>query len=334
MKAFETMSESNDPLLRPLLALTSESAREDAVAELLSTHVYWRIDRILSSRFAQSRIEHHHRDDIRNEILVRLVGRLHGLTTRSSPVAIASFTDYVSVVAFNTFDELVRHASPLRERLRNRIRYALRHNSRLALWEVAGTALCGLPEWKGMSDAGQLVQAPRLVRNRGPLDSLLLAIFEETGKPMALDDIVSLVADVRGITDREVVPSARSEATATDRDPAGRLADLQYLHKLWEEIRALPLRQRMALLLSARDTAGESVVRVLPVVGVASIRQIGSTLSIDADRLAELWPELPLEDMRIAAILKMTRQQVINLRRTARERLQRRMREHGRTGQR
>jgi len=66
-------------------------------------------------------------------------------------------------------------------------------------------------------------------------------------------------------------------------------------------------------------------MRFLPVVGVASIRQIGSTLAIDAQELADLWPELPLEDTRIAIILQLTRQQVINLRRTARERLLRRM---------
>ncbi len=42
--------------------------------------------------------------------------------------------------------------------------------------------------------------------------------------------------------------------------------------------------------------------------------------------LATLWQELPLEDARIAVILDVTRQQVINLRRTARERLQCRMR--------
>ena len=326
---FEGTTDANDPVLRPLVAAGSETGRQEVIADLLSAYAYDRIDRILASRFAQSRLDRHHREDVRNEILVRLVDRLHGLSTHSSAIPIASFPDYVSVVAFNTFDEFVRRASPERAKLRNRIRYALRHDARLALWETGGATLCGLSEWRGSADAAQLQHAPRAIRNRGALPVLVRAIFDEIGKAIALEDLVSLVADVRGITDRGAEAPPGRELAAPDRDPFDRVSNLQYLHKLWDEICDLPLRQRIALLLNARDAAGESVVRFLPLVGIASIRQIGSTLSIEAADLADLWPELPLEDTRIALILQVTRQQVINLRRTARERLQRRMRGHG-----
>jgi len=43
------------------------------------------------------------------------------------------------------------------------------------------------------------------------------------------------------------------------------------------------------------------------------------------EALAELWNSLPLDDHAIAARLGITRQQVINLRRAARERLARRL---------
>jgi hypothetical protein len=46
---------------------------------------------------------------------------------------------------------------------------------------------------------------------------------------------------------------------------------------------------------------------------------------MDAGAFGELWNELPLEDTRIAVILRITRQQVINLRRSARDRLARRL---------
>ena len=46
-----------------------------------------------------------------------------------------------------------------------------------------------------------------------------------------------------------------------------------------------------------------------------------------APELAALWPDLPLEDAAIAERLGLTRQQVINLRKSARARLGRRMRE-------
>ena len=43
-----------------------------------------------------------------------------------------------------------------------------------------------------------------------------------------------------------------------------------------------------------------------------------------ADELQLRWPELPFDDNTIAALLGATRQQVINLRKCARERLRRR----------
>jgi hypothetical protein len=42
-------------------------------------------------------------------------------------------------------------------------------------------------------------------------------------------------------------------------------------------------------------------------------------------QLATLWPRLPLSDLEIAAALNVGRQQVINLRKSARARLQRRL---------
>ncbi len=319
----ETAVDRNDAFLRPLLMAKSETERDDAIAGLLSTHVYWRVDRILLARFLRSSLDEQEREDVRNEILLRLVDRLRRLADDPTVLPIESLPDYVSVVAFNAFDEFARQTTPMRARLRNRIRYALRHDSRLAMWETAGKVLCGRTEWVGRSESASVAGSSTGRAQRHPIAALLGSLFDEVGTPVPFDDVVQYVARVQGIDDRS--RSLQAEPAAERLDPGERLADLQYLRKLWEEIRALPLPQRIALLLNARDEGGESVMRFLPVVGVASIRQIGSTLAIDAEELADLWPELPLEDTRIAIILRLTRQQVINLRRTARERLLRRM---------
>jgi hypothetical protein len=44
------------------------------------------------------------------------------------------------------------------------------------------------------------------------------------------------------------------------------------------------------------------------------------------ESFAELWNDLPLEDAKIAELLGLTRQQVINARKSGRERLTRRLR--------
>jgi hypothetical protein len=65
----ETKTGRNDPLLAPFLAATAEGERERAMDELLAAHVYWRVDRILSARFAGSVLARHHGEDVRNETL-------------------------------------------------------------------------------------------------------------------------------------------------------------------------------------------------------------------------------------------------------------------------
>ena len=53
---------------------------------------------------------------------------------------------------------------------------------------------------------------------------------------------------------------------------------------------------------------------------------MAAAVGLSPESLAELWNRLPLEDTGLAEILDVTRQQVINLRKSARERLARRMR--------
>jgi RNA polymerase sigma factor (sigma-70 family) len=98
------------------------------------------------------------------------------------------------------------------------------------------------------------------------------------------------------------------------------------LRALWREIRELPARQAVALLLSLRDEKGREVVSLFPLTGTATLREIAAAIALPAERFAGLWSRLPLDDLSIAELLGATRQQVINLRKSARERLARRLR--------
>jgi hypothetical protein len=60
-------------------------------------------------------------------------------------------------------------------------------------------------------------------------------------------------------------------------------------------------------------------------MGIATLRQLAAALEMSAESLAETWNELPMEDSRIAELLGLTRQQVINARKSGRERLARRL---------
>ncbi len=65
---------------------------------------------------------------------------------------------------------------------------------------------------------------------------------------------------------------------------------------------------------------------MFPEARIATGEEIAAVLEIPAAELASLWPRLPLDDLTIAGRLDLTRRQVINLRKSARARLERRMR--------
>ena len=112
--------------------------------------------------------------------------------------------------------------------------------------------------------------------------------------------------------------------------PEAEASSREHLTRLWEEIMLLPLRQRTALLLNLRDERGASAIEIFPFCGVATVGALADALGLERNALAELWPSLPLDDLAIAERLGATRQQVINLRRCARERLARRMKARSR----
>lgn len=98
------------------------------------------------------------------------------------------------------------------------------------------------------------------------------------------------------------------------------------VRELWLELVALPVRQRAALLLNLRDPEGGGpVLHLLPATGLVSQADIAAALELRERDLAELWPHLPLDDQSIATRFGISRQQVINLRKSGRARLARRL---------
>jgi len=167
---------------------------------------------------------------------------------------------------------------------------------------------------------------------------LLTAIFAWTGVPVELDLLTSTCAEWWNVTDKalEIDASGKVEdgeeaisTQLTDQHPTASAETERriYLQRLWHEITELPTRQRAALLLNLRDEGGRGIVDLWIIVGITNAEEIAKTLSLTPEAFAELWNELPLDDNRIADLLGLTRQQVINLRKSARERLARRLKD-------
>ena len=104
-----------------------------------------------------------------------------------------------------------------------------------------------------MSELNEELQA--INAQRLQLHDLLTTIFDVASAPLHLDRLTQLIAEFWGIEDRPPeLLDADTYAALDDQKshPATIIERRQSLQLLWREIRQLPRRQRVALLLNPR----------------------------------------------------------------------------------
>lgn len=362
MTGNEVVSQS-DSLLHPFLLATDQAESDRHLEHLIREHAEPIIKGILRRRVGvpparpesvrQSQ-EEQDAEDVRSEVVAQLLTRLHRLKSHPDRAGIANLRAYVAVTTYRACDKHLRQRYPQRWRLKTRLRYLLAHQGGFAVWQSDdGEWVGGFAAWQGQKKtvcpSGRLQQLrdhPQAfaqdalrggdARRMNPAE-VVAAIFDWLRHPVALDDLVGIMADLQGVRDEPPTSFAGNgddgDGYALEKVDDQRVSvdaevdQRAHLRWLWTEIRQLPPRQRAALLLNLRDAQGRGVIALFPLTGVATMRQIANALSMPPEKFAQLWNDLPLDDETIAQHLGVTRQQVINLRKVARERLWRRMRE-------
>jgi len=317
---------ANDPTLRLLIEASSDAEREQAIERLIVREAQPIIDGILA-RSRSDTVRSEDLDDISANVQLRLLRRLQGVPAAESN-AISSFGDFVARLTYNAVNDVLRHRFPERTRLKHRIRYVLEHDDRFMNWTSDAGLIAGLHRWGRRTD---VIAAPRLTKQeagaamfaRHDMPAALEAVFLKFGRPLLFDDMVRIFIDLWDVADDQ--PSQTPELKASS-DPLIDFETREYMTALWREIQSLPPRQRVALLLNLRDADGYNAVILFVLVGTARFDQIAEALEMSAPQLAAIWNDLPIDDLKIAGMLGVTRQQVINLRKSARERLARRIR--------
>ena len=274
--------------------------------------------------------------DVRLQLLERLreTGELPSAELRS----------LAATIAWRVCAAQVRQRNPQFHALKNRIQYLLTRQSGLASWREADSPMAGFAVWQAKRkplSPGKLRSlladwhlAWRVGNWSDPqgreLVELLTEIFNRAAAPVELNELVSVVAELLQLRE----PQSESLQADENRfaELPNRTADVSlhvekriFLQRLWQEVQLLPPNQRAALLLNLRDAEGRGCIALFPVTGVATLRQLAEALELSAERFAEVWNDLPLDDQAIAGLLGLTRQQIINARKSARERLARRL---------
>lgn len=338
-----------DRVLAPFLEAEDAEAAREALGQLLESHATPLLRAVTRRQLGGSAPVQEGQDveDVVAGALLRLAEQLWSSRgARSAPIE--SFAGYVVATAQNACHAFLRRRQPERARLRSRLRYLLTHDPQLALWDGAGAeASCGLAAWRGQAASAEA--AGRLAEMRGRVAAdvrpegarsqalafarLVRELLARAGGPCRLVELVVLLEDILGIV---AGPSASSEGLSDDSGEAavpspepshGDVIERRVeLERLWAEVRLLPRHQRMALLLNLRDAGGRGMIGLLPLIGLATQAEIAAVLEMSPQRLEAVWEDLPREDDWIAGELGVTRRQVINFRKCARERLWRRTR--------
>jgi hypothetical protein len=314
------------PRVESAPATVGEEGRDPAI-ELLLAHARTVIDDELASALRRCEIFAGDAADLSNEALLRLVGRMERLIAEGRTEPIARFHDYLRVTVHNLIEDYRAGLDPLRSRLAARLHYVVTHTAELALWSRE-PALCGLEVRDRHRAAvpsaplGPLSQAS--ADDARELRRVVVDLLRRSGGPVELPELLATVAQAAGLASRPFVPVRHSAAPA-QTDLHGALETRQYLQAFWAEIVELPLRQRQALLLGRGFEDDEAVAVVLAGLGVVGPRRIAATVAMPLPELLDRWNELPLPDSSLARELGLTRQQVINLRKSARDRLARRL---------
>ena len=337
-----------DHLLLQFIEATDEEQADLWLATLIDEHAVPIVSEILGSslRFHinnNSAASTQDAGDLFNDIITNLLLRLRHIRSDRGQGVVTDFRGYIAATAYNACNLYLRQKYPRRSRLKNRLRYLLSHDATFALWtNEASGLICGFAEWrhkgapspqrpfeKIRQDPVEWIQIVGLANvgiDRVQLSKLLNALFQSCGSPLKLDDLVNIVADICHEKDQPDEPlDTRMQLAAPNLDFEIMLEQRHILALLWQEVCELPCRQRLALLLNFKDARGQELVSLLPYTRTATIEQIAKAIEFPLVEFLRLWNKLPLDDATIAGLLGATRQQVINLRKCARERLERRM---------
>lgn len=316
--------ELNDPMLRPLILASTENEREREIGCLFVHVIAPTLDRVIG-RFAADawQLDSDAAEDIGGDIALRLLEKLKLVATHEEE-AIERFQDYVEILAQNSVYDYLRKRFPARSRLRSRLRYLLTKEERFSLTASPMGSIVGLRQWdqsRGVATRIDIAITSHMRDASRPV-AAIAEVFRSVGKPVRFEALVSMFAAIWQV---EELDDAVPQVQSADVPLVTRFETRESLELLWEEISALPPLQRAALLLNLRDPDGVNVIPYFLLLGITKVDPLSAAVGLTPQSLSELWHELPLDDLTIAARLNVTRQQVINLRKAARERLARRM---------
>lgn len=320
--------ELNDPVLHGIIEAPTDDVRERAIEDVVSARARPLLATILARfRKRERMLRLDDCEELSSVIMLRIIKKLRA-TAHFEEHAIGAFDGYMAILAYNSLHDFRRQRYPERHRLKRSLRYVIAREENLAFWDTDAGPVAGLRSWKDRTDVlTTLAPDPELVTSVMTNEDRPVEAIEATlhlaGAPVVFDVLVGAMATMWNV--RDLVVEHRDFPPDSRRNQLAALEQRQHLEILWDEIRELPDRQRTALLLNLRDRTDSNALALFLLLEIATEEQLAAAICVSVTELNAIWEALPLDDLQIATRLGLTRQQVINLRKSARSRLSRRM---------
>jgi RNA polymerase sigma factor (sigma-70 family) len=302
-------------------AAAGAGARDAHVARELA-RVQPVVERVLARACRVNGLPVDEAEDVRALVLLRVVRRLQN----GGEDAVGDIEAYAATLTRNALHDLLRARYPERARLKNRLRFLLGHDARFATWTDGGTVVCGLREWQARSPLPVLASAELPACGDLGTAEELIRVLHVLGGPVEVEALISALMQAWNVVETAAVDADPALLVAPAPSQLESFEQRELVGRLWSEIALLPPLQRSALLLNLRDHQGGNALLLFLLLEVATFDALAEAAGMSAEVLSLVWNDLPLDDLAIAERLGVRRQQVINLRKSARERLARRLR--------
>lgn len=287
-------------------------------------------------------------EDLVNEASLKLLKALR--RHRSLQLeGVQNIDAYIKRICYSTYSDYWRERYFEYSKLKNRIRYVLLGPQ--SEFEIRrdrnGKLSCALPESTRRTSADPIEQIVDAIKenldDHPVLDEPILieAVLKRAGGWILLDDIVKIIAVMRGV---DAIPPFETgfddgflEINASDNGSEDlRREHVSTLTALWQAIQQLPRFQKLALLYNLRDKDRRELNTVWFETGIATLAEIAEQFEVTEEMMANLLFRLPFSDIEIAEVLaralakgdqtaKSDVKRVRDLRQCAREKLQRRL---------
>jgi len=325
-----------DAALLPFLHSTDESERDRLLGELILAHASPIVRQALRQRlgFYVSRLgtnpDNPEAEDLYHEAVKEILKRLRELQSNPDGKEIKSFDQYVQRVAVNICHNYLRSKAPRRYHLKSNLRYLLDSHKGFKIWRGDdGVILCGLADWPQKRTAAishlddELLEklAERCNASGKSLqdadtDRVIAEIFRYVGGPVEFDTLVEIVAALQGTKDQPVEsldycePNVIRRISDSSQRADERIEERERIEEIWEELRRLPPKQRLAICLRFEDENVDDLWSMLLDAGICTPLQLAEEFGLSLKELMSLWAQIPMSNADIAAYFGVRKQQV------------------------